>query len=366
MSVTNAISGIVAVGGLHLMGGGLFPSTMPQLLAAAAVFMATINIFGGFSITQRMLEMFRRPNDPPEFSHLYGIPGILFTVGYLASAMAGLSEVHQMAYLASSLFCVLSLGGLSSQTTSRLGNVLGMIGVTIGLAATFGSLSVPLSVYTQMGWIMGIAATIGYIISRRVAITDLPQLVAAFHSFVGLAAVLTSIASFMVDAPTFATAASGLVHKIAIFAGTLIGGITFTGSIVAFCKLQGLMPSRALHLPGRNSINLAMALAELGAFGVYLSSYDPTLGLSCLTAITAISFAQGWHLTDSIGGADMPVVITVLNSYSGWAICAEGFMLGNDLLTITGALIGSSGAILSYIMCKAMNRSIISVIFGGY
>lgn len=190
---------------------------------------------------------------------------------------------------------------------------------------------------------------------------------AAFHSFVGLAAVLTSVASFMTDFSLIAAGgANAVIQKSAIYFGALIGGVTFTGSLVAFGKLQGLLNSKPLMLPNRNMLNVGMAAANGLALVTYMATNSYGVGMTCLAATTVLSFAQGWHLTASIGGADMPVVITVLNSYSGWALCAEGFMLNNDLLTIVGALVGSSGAILSYIMCKAMNRSIVSVIFGGY
>jgi NAD(P) transhydrogenase len=367
MSVTNAISGIVAVAGLHLMGGGLLPHTTAQVLAATSVFIATINIFGGFMVTQRMLDMFKRPGDPPSFNQLYAIPGAGFTVAFLASVLAGAPHVHQMAYLASSVFCILSLGGLSSQATSRVGNALGILGVGTGIVATLGILHVPAAVFGQIALVTTSGAAIGAYISRKMAITDLPQLVAAFHSFVGLAAVFTSVASYLTDYNMLTTGvAAAFIQKSAIYLGALIGGVTFTGSIVAFGKLQGIMDSKPLMLANRNMLNLAMAAANVGALVLFMGTNSFTIGVGCLAATTVLSFVQGWHLTASIGGADMPVVITVLNSYSGWALCAEGFMLNNDLLTIVGALVGSSGAILSYIMCKAMNRSIVNVIFGGY
>jgi len=200
----------------------------------------------------------------------------------------------------------------------------------------------------------------------QVAITDLPQLVAAFHSLVGLGAVGISVASYIAGAPTLDADPLGVVKKTSIFLGTFIGGVTFTGSLTAFGKLQGLLASKPLLLPGRNAINAALAGVNLPAMYAFMTTADPTVGLACLGVSTASSFAFGGHATASIGGADMPVVITVLNSYSGWALCAEGFMLANDLLTVVGALVGASGAILSYIMCKAMNRPLLSVIFGGY
>jgi len=366
MSVTNAVSGITAAGGLLLMGGGMLPSTAPQYLAATAALVSSINITGGFIITKRMLDMFKRPTDPPEYTYLYSIPAALFIGGYLAGNAYGYSDIHQLAYLGSSLCCIGAISGLSTQGGARAGNALGIIGVSGGIASTIGFLSPTTDVLTQMGLTMGIGGLVGAIIAQRVQITDLPQLVAAFHSFVGLAAVLTAFSSFMIDASHFASDPAGTVHKTAIYLGTFIGGITFTGSLTAFGKLQGLLNSNALNLPGKNAYNISMGLASIGAMGVFMSSSDVGTGMAMLGAAAALSSVMGVHMTASIGGADMPVVITVLNSYSGWALCAEGFMLQNDLLTIVGALVGFSGGILSYIMCKAMNRSLTNVLFGGY
>jgi NAD(P) transhydrogenase len=205
---------------------------------------------------------------------------------------------------------------------------------------------------------------IGAVIAKKMAITDLPQLVAAFHSLVGLAAVTTSFADYIQHADSAASLAS--VHSVALYLATFIGGVTLTGSVVAFGKLHGLLSSKALGLPGRNAFNLALGLANVGAMGYFVTNPGYAEGLACLGLSASTSFVLGAHMTASIGGADMPVVITVLNSYSGWALCAEGFMLNNSLLTIVGALIGSSGAILSHIMCKAMNRSLPNVILGGF
>jgi len=366
MSVTNAISGITAAGGLVLMGGGLLPNNTATSLAAIATLVSSINITGGFIITKRMLDMFRRPGDPPEYTYLYAVPGAAVIGGYAAAKMAGYPDIDQMAYLASSLCCVGALAGLSTQTSSRQGNALGIIGIGTGMTATIGALAPTADVLTQMGAMMGVGGTIGAVISSRIAVSDLPQLVAAFHSFVGLAAVLTAIAKYLADVDLFADDPAGNVHKAAIFLGTYIGGVTFTGSLVAFGKLHGLLDSRALNLPGKNQLNIAMALANVGAMGWYMATDSAAVGVPMLGTTAALSSLMGIHMTASIGGADMPVVITVLNSYSGWALCAEGFMLNNDLLTIVGALVGFSGGILSYIMCKAMNRSLANVLFGGY
>ena len=268
--------------------------------------------------------------------------------------------------MAASLCCVGALGGLSSQPTARLGNALGMMGVSTGLAATFGQLHVPSDVIIQMACTMGLGGLIGSIIAKRIPITDLPQLVAAFHSFVGAAAVLTCVSHYMAESAHLADDPAAAVIKTALFLGTFIGGVTWTGSLVAYGKLQGLLSSNPLLLPGRHVLNAGLLASNVGALAWYLSTADTSVGLGLLGATTGLSALMGVTLTSAIGGADMPVVITVLNSYSGWALCAEGFMLNNDLMTIVGALIGSSGAILSYIMCKAMNRSLPNVILGGY
>ncbi|MCL4137148.1 UNVERIFIED_CONTAM: hypothetical protein GTU68_047650, partial [Idotea baltica] len=366
MSVTNAISGITAVGGLLLMGGGYYPSNIVEALAASAAFISFINIFGGFIVTQRMLDMFKRPTDPPEHKYLYGIPAATFLGGYATAAASNYPEIHQMAYLAASLCCVGALAGLSNQKTSRLGNTLGQIGVTGGIAATVGQLVPTYPVLAQMIGAAGLGGAIGTTIAKKIEITDLPQLVAAFHSLVGAAAVLTCIATFIHDQPHFATDPAATAIKTALFLGTYIGGVTFSGSLVAYGKLQGILNSAPVFLPARHALNIGLMASTMGAMGYYY--YDPSLagGLSMLGATTALSTIMGVTLTVAIGGADMPVVITVLNSYSGWALCAEGFMLNNNLMTVVGALIGSSGAILSYIMCKAMNRSLPNVILGGY
>ncbi|XP_064488685.1 NAD(P) transhydrogenase, mitochondrial-like [Ornithodoros turicata] len=366
MSVTNAISGITAVGGLLMMGGGLFPSSLPQTLAASAAFISSINIFGGFLVTQRMLDMFRRPGDPKEHNYLYALPGAAFLGAYGTAISSGCTELEQMAYLGASLCCVGALAGLSSQKTSRLGNALGMIGVSGGIAATLGSMNMSPELAMQVAACMGGGAAIGTVIAKKIQITDLPQLVAAFHSLVGLAAVLTCFSTYMVDYPTFASDEAANAIKAALFLGTYIGGVTFSGSLVAYGKLQGLLNSSPLLLPGRHVLNSGLLAANVGAMAYYFMDDSMTVGLSCLGTTAALSTLMGFTLTSAIGGADMPVVITVLNSYSGWALCAEGFMLNNNLMTIVGALIGSSGAILSYIMCKAMNRSLPNVILGGY
>ena len=365
MSVTNAVSGITCVGGLLCMGGGLLPATTAQGLAAAAALISSINIFGGFLITQRMLDMFKRPDDPPEYNYLYAVPGLAFLGGYLSAHFNGYSDILQMGYLGASLCCVGALTGLASQITARQGNALGIIGVSSGVVCTLASLGVPAEVLAQMIGCIGIGGGIGLGIAKKVAITDLPQLVAAFHSFVGLAAVLTCVSTYMSEYAHLASDPSGAVTKAALFLGTYIGGVTFTGSLIAFGKLQGLLSSNPTILPGRHALNFSMLAANVGAMGYYMTNPGFQADMGCLGTTALLSSVMGVTLTGAIGGADMPVVISILNSYSGWALCAEGFMLNNNLLTIVGTMIGSSGAILSYIMCKAMNRSLSNVIFGG-
>ena len=365
MSVTNAISGITAVGGLLCMGGGYLPSSSPAALAAAATFISSINIFGGFLITKRMLDMFKRPEDPTEYNYLYAIPGAAFLGGYLGAHMHGFTDIQQMGYLAASLCCVGALTGLASQSTARVGNALGIVGVTTGITATLAGVGASPEVLVQMLSCIGGGGIIGSIIAKKIAVADLPQLVAAFHSFVGLAAVLTCVSTYMSEYAHLMTDPAAGVTKAALFLGTFIGGVTFTGSIIAYGKLQGILTSEPLLLPGRNLLNGGMLLANVGALSYFMTNPGYATDMSCLGTTALLSSAMGVTLTSAIGGADMPVVISILNSYSGWALAAEGFMLNNSLLTIVGTMIGSSGAILSYIMCKAMNRSLANVILGG-
>lgn len=238
------------------------------------------------------------------------------------------------------------------------------MGVSTGVTATVATAGFSDATLAQACGSLAIGGLMGVGIAKKMAITDLPQLVAAFHSLVGLAAVATSVADYtnhMAD-----PASLDGVHRSAIYLANFIGGVTLTGSIIAFGKLHGVMSSAPLALPGRHALNAGMFATSVGGMGMFLNTTDSATGLGCLGVSTTLSFLLGAHMTASIGGADMPVVITVLNSYSGWALCAEGFMLNNNLLTIVGALIGSSGAILSYIMCVAMNRSLPSVILGGF
>ncbi len=359
MSLTNAISGISAVGGLMLLSDGLVPTNAAETLAAGAVLASSVNIFGGFLVTNRMLDMFRRPTDPPSYGSLMSIPGVAAVGAYAAAAAAGHTD-PTLAYAAASLSCISGIACLASQETARFGNQLGAVGMATALAATLGAMDATPEAYMQAAALLGSGALVGAGIAKKMAITDLPQLVAGFHSLVGGAAMAASVASYMGDP------SPDLLHSFAAFAGTAIGGVTLTGSMVAFGKLHGIMESKPLNLAGKNLANLAMGLGTAGAGAALVTTGDVSTGLAALGTTAALSSALGWHMTASIGGADMPVVVTLLNSYSGWALCAEGFMLNSDILTVVGALIGSSGGILSYIMCKAMNRSLGNVILGGY
>ncbi|MCH8202057.1 MAG: NAD(P)(+) transhydrogenase (Re/Si-specific) subunit beta [Proteobacteria bacterium] len=273
-----------------------------------------------------------------------------------------------IAYLISAVLFIFALRGLSSPESSRKGNLLGILGMVIAIAATV--LSPQIVTY---GWIIGAVALgggIGYVIARRIAMTAMPQLVAGFHSLVGMAAVLVAAAALLNPSAFGITDGLGrifLASRIEMSLGAAIGAITFSGSVIAFLKLQGLMSGTPILLPARHPINLALAIAIIGlivAFG--LSEGAAAGGGNLLWWLIAASFVIGFLLIIPIGGADMPVVISMLNSYSGWAAAGIGFTLQNSALIVTGALVGSSGAILSYIMCKGMNRSFISVIAGGF
>ncbi len=268
-----------------------------------------------------------------------------------------------MAYLVSGIFFVLSLGGLSKQETARRGNWYGIAGMIIAILATF--LSGEVENFKLLIPLMLGGAVIGAVLAKRVEMTSMPELVAILHSFVGLAAVLVGMASFLDPSHDLLEGANRLIHDIEILLGVFIGGVTFTGSVIAFGKLRGSLSGKPILLPARHLINLAMVGVSIWLGSEFINQGHDEAWITLLI-VTAISFVLGVHLIVAIGGADMPVVVSMLNSYSGWAAAAAGFMLKNDLLIITGALVGSSGAILSYIMCKAMNRSLANVIFGGF
>jgi NAD(P) transhydrogenase subunit beta len=267
-----------------------------------------------------------------------------------------------VAYIAASALFILSLGGLSNQETARKGNLYGIAGMLIAFIAT--ALSSQVTGYATLGAVILPGVMIGAIVASRVAMTSMPELVAILHSFVGLAAVLVGIANYLQPGQAL-VGVEETIHQLEIFIGVFIGAVTFTGSIVAFGKLRAIISSKPLMLPARHLLNLAMLGVSVW-LGAQFMTATGTAGLQPLLIMAAIASVLGIHLVAAIGGADMPVVISMLNSYSGWAAAAAGFMLSNDLLIITGALVGSSGAILSYIMCRAMNRSFISVILGGF
>lgn len=266
----------------------------------------------------------------------------------------------QAAYIVAALFFIMSLAGLSKQQSARAGNYYGITGMAIALVATIFSPNAEGLTWIILAMVIG--GGIGIHFAKKVEMTEMPELVAILHSFVGMAAVLVGYNSYL-DAPETATHAEHVIHLVEVFIGVFIGAVTFTGSVVAFGKLRGVIKSSPLNLPHKHKMNLA-AIVVSTLLMIYFVKVDGSM--FAMIVMTLIAFAFGYHLVASIGGADMPVVVSMLNSYSGWAAAAAGFMLANDLLIVTGALVGSSGAILSYIMCKAMNRSFVSVIAGGF
>ncbi|MFL4555750.1 Re/Si-specific NAD(P)(+) transhydrogenase subunit beta [Yersinia kristensenii] len=268
------------------------------------------------------------------------------------------------AYIVAAILFIFSLAGLSRHETSKQGNTFGVTGMAIALIATILG---PDS--GNVAWIiiaMVIGGAIGIYLAKKVEMTEMPELVAILHSFVGLAAVLVGFNSYLDHGTVVMDAVMVNIHLTEVFLGIFIGAVTFTGSIVAFGKLRGIISSKPLMLPQRHKLNLVALVVSFLLMIMFVKTDSVALQVVALLLMTVIALAFGWHLVASIGGADMPVVVSMLNSYSGWAAAAAGFMLSNDLLIVTGALVGSSGAILSYIMCKAMNRSFISVIAGGF
>lgn len=268
------------------------------------------------------------------------------------------------AYLAAGALFILSLNGLSNQESARRGNLFGIIGMIIAVGATI--LSGRVGNFEILFPAMIIGGIIGAIVAMKVEMTSMPELVAGFHSLVGLAAVLVGYSSYMDPSAHFATDTEKIIHEVEVYLGVFIGIITFTGSIIAFGKLKGIIGGKPLTLPGRHMMNLIAILVCVYLGYMFLQASSHEAGLTPLLIMTVIAGIIGIHLVMAIGGADMPVVVSMLNSYSGWAAAATGFMLGNTALIVVGALVGSSGAILSYIMCRAMNRSFISVILGGF
>ena len=271
-------------------------------------------------------------------------------------------EIQTAAYLFASILFILSLSGLSSQESAKRGVLFGIVGMIVAIIATVMGQGVEGHAYI-IGAIT-VASVIGILLARKVEMTAMPQLVAILHSFVGLAAVLVGIGSYLDPATQLLSGAEHTIHLVEVFAGVFIGAITFTGSIIAWGKLDGKVPSKPWSFKGLQTMNLILFLACV-AMGVLFCKAEGTSGMLYLSVMMAIASFIGVVLVMAIGGGDMPVVVSMLNSYSGWAASAAGFMLGNDLLIVTGALVGSSGAILSMHMCHAMNRSFFSVIFAS-
>ncbi|CAG0957924.1 MAG: Re/Si-specific NAD(P)(+) transhydrogenase subunit beta [Bacteroidetes bacterium] len=272
-------------------------------------------------------------------------------------------EIQIAAYLFASILFILSLGGLSSQESAKRGVFYGIVGMFIAIIATVLGKEVAGHIYIIAA--IAVASVIGILLARKVEMTSMPQLVAILHSFVGLAAVLVGFGSYLDPSTQTITGAEHTIHLVEVYIGIFIGAITFTGSIIAWGKLEGKIRSKPLLYPGRHAVNVILAIVCV-VMGILFTTATASEGMIYLYIMTAIACFIGIMLVMAIGGADMPVVVSMLNSYSGWAASAAGFMLGNDLLIVTGALVGSSGAILSIIMCKAMNRSFLSVIFGGF
>ena len=270
-----------------------------------------------------------------------------------------------VAYIGATILFILSLGGLSHPETARRGNFFGIVGMTIAVLATILG---PRVTSAGVPWIIGalvVGGSVGLYAAKKVQMTQMPELVALMHSLVGLAACLVGFASY-VDTSVQFTGAEKAIHEVEIYIGILIGAVTFSGSIIAFGKLSGKIGGKPLLLPGRHWLNLAGLLIVIWFGRMFVQSESISGGMFALLVMTVIALLFGVHMVMAIGGADMPVVVSMLNSYSGWAAAATGFMLSNDLLIVVGALVGSSGAILSYIMCRAMNRNFISVIAGGF
>ena len=268
-----------------------------------------------------------------------------------------------MSYIVATILFIFSLSGLSNQETARRGNYYGMLGMAIAIIAT--ALSASVTSYAILVTALLIGGAIGAKAALKVEMTQMPELVAIMHSLVGMAAVLVGYANFM-DASTSLSGVEKNIHEVEIYVGILIGAVTFSGSVIAFGKLSERISGKPMLLPARHWLNLSLLVAAVILGRMFLQQTETGGGTFPLLLMTLIALAFGIHMVMAIGGADMPVVVSMLNSYSGWAAAATGFMLSNDLLIVTGALVGSSGAILSYIMCRAMNRNFISVIAGGF
>ncbi|MCA8434425.1 Re/Si-specific NAD(P)(+) transhydrogenase subunit beta [Burkholderia seminalis] len=275
------------------------------------------------------------------------------------------ANLTTVSYIGAAILFILSLGGLANPETARRGNLLGMIGMLIAVLATVAGPRVSAAGIPYVVAALVVGGAVGLYAAKKVQMTQMPELVALMHSLVGLAACLVGFASY-IDTSLQFTGAEKAIHEVEIYVGILIGAVTFAGSIIAFGKLSGKIGGKPLLLPARHWMNLAALLIVIYFGRAFLHAESIQDGMLPLVVMTVISLLFGVHMVMAIGGADMPVVVSMLNSYSGWAAAATGFMLGNDLLIVIGALVGSSGAILSYIMCRAMNRNFISVIAGGF
>eukprot|EP00429_Kryptoperidinium_foliaceum_P016898 CAMPEP_0176036838 /NCGR_PEP_ID=MMETSP0120_2-20121206/18246_1 /TAXON_ID=160619 /ORGANISM="Kryptoperidinium foliaceum, Strain CCMP 1326" /LENGTH=840 /DNA_ID=CAMNT_0017370225 /DNA_START=66 /DNA_END=2585 /DNA_ORIENTATION=+ len=352
MSVTNAISGMTAVGGLLLMQRSS-DAHAAYILAMLAVAASAVNIIGGFVVSQRMLDLFKKPGDK-DFSPLMLAPGAVFLY-----AVAFHAELLKPVLSVSALLCVAAIGGLASMSTANAGCKFGMCGVFGALCATL--VDLPGEIVATAALLMLVGGAAGLVWGMKVSPIALPQTVAAFHSLVGLAAMCTSIGSYWANPQQGAA-----MENVSAILGDFIGGVTLTGSIIAFGKLNGNLSSKPLDLPFKNYLNLSGLLFFVIMMHLFFNTDSVSFGVFILIATGVLACVMGVHLVGSVGGGDMPVCITVLNSYSGWALVAEGFLLNSTVLTIVGSLIGFSGAILTKIMCDAMNRDIFNVLFGGY
>ena len=343
MSVTNAISSVIIVGAIiaALSGNKEVIFSSSSIYGFLAILLAAVNIFGGFLVTQRMLAMYKKEK------------------GQIMSA-----NLSAILYLISGVLFILALRGLSSPETSRQGNLFGIIGMVIAVTVTFLSVGNFTSGFIYVLIFLIIGGSIGAFIAYKIPMTAMPELVAGFHSLVGLAAVFVAISAF-INPEAFGLGTPGnikLASLIEMSIGAAVGAITFSGSVIAFLKLQGIMSGAPITFKGQHALN-ALILASIVILTFYLCSSQSS---NLFWILIAVSFLIGFLIIIPIGGADMPVVISMLNSYSGWAAAGIGFTLENSALIITGALVGSSGAILSYIMCKGMNRSFFNVILGGF
>ena len=354
MAVTNAISAIVIVGAM--LAAALTVTPLGKAMGTLAVALAAVNVFGGFLVTRRMLEMFKKK--APKAGPLMSM------------------NLVTLLYLIASVCFIQALKGLSHPTTSRRGNLFGMVGMAIAVATTVGlvfKLGAEIATtgvgYIVVGLLVG--GTAGSIMAKRVEMTKMPELVAFMHSMIGLAAVFIAIAAVVEPQSLGIVAHLGDTiptgNRLELFLGAAIGAITFSGSVIAFGKLSGkykfrLFQGTPVQFSGQHLLNLVLGLATLGLGLVFMF----TGNLTAFAVMLALAFVLGVLIIIPIGGADMPVVVSMLNSYSGWAAAGIGFSLNNSMLIIAGSLVGSSGAILSYIMCKAMNRSFFNVILGGF